>query len=238
MNSKEFMDWHRDLCERFPNLNQWFVNMDADQAKATTKAWFEALADCEFRDLIAVNSRMLRGEDPGPDDKSAVGAWQSLPAHLRRLAFAARQRREEAEEGAARLPRLDGARYRCGRCLDSGFVYVASAAAMQCVLQGRELLSCTARTAMARCTFCETGRRKGGREGDPRRDRVPEYDDRIHFLMTPGEASDFQFPPKDGGLALFEEFSRWVQAREKRLQGGGRYEEFDQYNEPEREEAV
>lgn len=227
MNASEFNTWNLDLCSKFPSLRSWQRNMGEAALTNLLEAWAEALADCELADLLAVNRRMLKGEDAGIGDSGST--WQAIPAHVRRLAFAARYRRLESEQPREQ-PELQQPRYRCKHCRDGGRLFVAHPAAVATVLKGLSLDKCHYREAVVRCSFCIKGRPRGPLESSlsggerPRyTETVAEYDPDLHFLLP------LEIGARLEG-AMIEEFFAWVRTMKAKSEGGNRLKVFDQYN--------
>lgn len=225
MTADEFNLWIVDLGKKFPAVGSWIRNLP--HAEDLLADWCDAMAECDLEDCLEVNRRFLTGDDDGPG--KFPSDWETLPATIRRLASAARLRREVANRRHSHgeeMPNWSEPRYRCPDCRDSGRMLVASPAMISAWYAGR-LESCHRKTAavLCACPIAEPIRTLQKREPNAR--PIATYNSRLHYAIEWSEVHAWCLPLSPDTLA---KFAAWCQERHDECMASKRYGEFDAFN--------
>jgi hypothetical protein len=213
MTPTEFAEWNADLGRKFPAIRAW--QLGVGNAEGLLSDWREVLAEVCLDDALAVNKRMLAGDDQAPGNFASD--WQLLPSHVRRLAVAARIRRDIPHQRDE--PDWREQRYRCADCRDTGQRNVAHPELFKRWHAGKPLNDCPYHTAIVRCE-CRRGTKWGT------------------GLADFNEACNFPIPwswyPKWGYWRdcqeQLAEFTAWAERAWQEHLNSKRFKEFDDWN--------
>jgi hypothetical protein len=221
MTDADFDLWTADTWRKFPAIAAWIRTTGGD----LLCDWRDALAPCELSDLLAVNTRMLSGDDDGPG--KFTSDWQGLPAHVRRLAAAVRLRREIAEPLDRSTYEPQGPRYRCSDCRDSGRRFVAHPSMLAAWYRG-DVGSAKYRTAIVLCE-CQQSNPIRTRQGQEKnKDGTATFKDGLHFplpwVWLP------MWERREAPPDMLTAFVEWCEQSHKAWANSKRHREFDDFN--------
>lgn len=224
MTDPEFDRWCEDVYRKFPPIRQWIAGTTG-AGIGLLEDWRDALGPCDLSDLLSVNVRMLAGDDDGPGKFPTD--WQTLPAHVRRLAQAVRLRREVSEPADRGSYEPQGPRYRCRDCRDTGRRFVAHYAMVAAWYAG-DVTGCRYRTAvvLCGCPAMDAVRTRQGNES--KREGVATFKEGLHFPLPYLWLPQWEIarPPPE----MFEQFVAWCEASHKAWADSKRHREFDEFN--------
>lgn len=219
MNAAEFDQWTEDLGRKFPAIRGWMLRDLGAAAGPMLADWFDVLAGCELADALAVNRRMLAGDDDGPG--KFASDWQELPARIRRMAMAERWRRAERERPRGVIDWKEP-RYRCLDCRDTGYRMIASDKLFEAWLAGK-LTECRSSTCAVRCG-CQPPQ-----SADAKRPDVV-FNAACHFPIPDAWPPTWQQLGSEKRAECLAEFSQWAAKAWDAWQNRRRHAEFDRFN--------